>query len=610
MSSSAEISSPTTIESDGRHEYDSQTPDPKQAVTETAYTYARPTPLEPEIESQAGGHATSVKRESLPSFAELLSHVFPNKPQGEPDGLPPTNTQSCEQCSIQNRRYYLLNIESPTSPHTSELIISIDPEDLSRTQWLATHFIENIHRIYPPPPSPKDSHLSIGIRDPAYPEGHFREISPSTYLSLLLREQYNPMVRCGNIYCHVPEFSLVSGGNSIKVLYKEKPQVPHRTLDHSEYSTSPISQTPSRILPGTGRGQHMKDSYRETPSNGPWVEMEQCTPATAPPPQPMKPNYVAIITIQFMSSDPTEQIRIFRPPLELEVEQEGNFYTLQATVEETLRNANAVMGMGPLSELVGRNAILVYLAYNKFIIPAHFAWNKNTFAEFDPEHRGGTLKMHLTAWVLEHPLADPSGVPTGLPPNHLQSQSRWGDWTLYQETSGGEETHRCGYTRNREKGKERESDVSYGGGGQHHYTLPQVAMNEYSGERNKGYHSRGTFGDVPTAEHENEISAALHFRGNNLEDERVQGYFLEPWKGRVSSHSSSPLGTIDEGAIGGSKQIDNNSRPMGQSPDPHNRPDNQEAIQESPHSAIGRRPPKKARNSAPAGPVPKRRRRG
>ena len=625
MSSPTEVSSESTIEGDGGHEYYSQTPDSNQAdgVVCTRIPSASLAPSESGIESHAGGvigHSTSAKQGALPSFAQLLSYVFPNKSQLERDGLAFTTAHSCEQCNTPSKRYYLLNIESPISPHTSDLIISIDPQDLTQIQWLAIHFTEDIRQIYPPPPSSKGSHLSIGIRDPAYPEGHFCEISPSTYLSLLMSEPYNPAVRSGNIYCHIPKFSVGQGGNSIKVLYTEAPSVPEGNSANSEYSTSPVSQasTPSSSQTSTlsasrtpSRTPPSLQVPGELPNNCLCIGMGQCTPATTSPPQPIMPNYVALITVQFMPSDPREQIRVFRPPLELDVEQDGNFYTLQATVEETLRNANAMMDMGPLSELVGKNAIFVYLAYNKFIIPGHFAWNKSTFAEFDPELRGGTLKMHLTAWVLEHPLADPSGAPTGLPSEHLQSQSGRDDWVPYppQETGGGEETHRSGYARKNEKGKERKSDSSYTVGVQHRCTLPQIGSNEYSGdsrERSKIYHTCRKFGDVPTAGGGSGSPVALHSKETTLEDERAQGYFLESRKGRALSHSNIPLEACDGGAEGGSKKrrmVHNKSRPMDHTPEPHN-----EAEQE-PCPATGTRLPKKARCSVPAGPTTKRRRR-
>lgn len=628
MSSLAEVSSEpeseATLEGDGRDRPDSPTTDLKQTATAAAEfactniltTHpARSTPSELGTECRAGGGCATT--------AKLLPYACPTCPQLEADC---TNTQPCELCSIPNKRYYLINIESPTSLQISELIISIDHQDLSRIQWLTTHFIEDIYRIYPPH-SPKCSRLSIGIRDLAYPEGHFREISPSMCLSLLLREPYNPAVLSGNIYCHVPTFSKGPGGNSIKVLYKDVTPTPDRISTHSEYSTSSVSQTPSRtpplfwvaedsslILSGTGPGQCMKGGHQGFPDTCNCVGMRQCTPITASPPQPIKPNYVAFITIQFMPSNPKEHIRVFRPPLELDVEQDGNFYTLQATVEGILRDANAVMGMGPLSDLVGRNAIFVCLAYNKFIIPGHFSWNRNSFAEFDQEHKGGTVKMHLTAWVLEHPLADPSGAPTGLPPEVMQSQSGRVDWVPYptQRTFSGEEPHRSKYTWNREKGKERESDVSYAVEVQNGYTLPQVTSREYSGdsgELNKGYHRRGVLGDVMTVERGNEIPVSLYSKGNTSEEERAPPYLLQSWKGRVPSHASLPLEPGGEGTAEGSEQryiAHNNSRSVVHSPDPYIRPCNQGVMEERACATIEGRLP---RYNVPAGLAPKRRRR-
>ncbi|KAF8429790.1 hypothetical protein EV426DRAFT_703577 [Tirmania nivea] len=307
-----------------------------------------------------------------------------------------------------NTRFYLLDTES-SAPHSRKTILwSIDAEHLIYNSWLIEAFIKFIQSYYPPPAQIGKYTLSFIVSDGEFPNEDCLQMLPREFVSYLVREPYNPTVEFQGKYGHVltlPILNMGSGrmGKRLRVVYMveydplafEGPRTAHHGLRPYDNETPAFS-------PATVQLHHQKHSL-----DRPGVVHNRSVH--------INHKYVAVITVHILPGDDRLEKRVLRPPFDIDVEAQGNFSELYTKVEALISDAYAVSPHGRLSEIVGSRAIDVHLAYNTFVLPRHFAWNEKSFTEFDPQEKGGTWKLYLVAWIVEHPLGDPGGAPTGLP---------------------------------------------------------------------------------------------------------------------------------------------------------------------------------------------------
>ncbi|KAF8448598.1 hypothetical protein BGX38DRAFT_1270194 [Terfezia claveryi] len=309
-----------------------------------------------------------------------------------------------------NTRYYVLDTES-SAPHSRKTILwSIDPEHLIYNIWLIESFIKFIQSFYPPPARIGKYTLNFIVMDSEFPNENSLQMLPREFVSYLVKEPYNPTVEFQGKYGHVltlPTLNMGSGrmGKRLRVVYMieydppafEGPQTPQYGLRPYENEVPAVSRAPVQFH----HPQHLQELDRSR-------AVHSC---------PVNKNhkYMAVITVHILLTEDRLEKRVLRPPFDIDIEEQGNFSELYTKVEALISDAYSVSPQGKLSEIVGSRAVDVHLAYNTFVLPRHFAWNEKSFTEFDSHEKGGTWKLHLVAWIVEHPLGDPEGAPTGLP---------------------------------------------------------------------------------------------------------------------------------------------------------------------------------------------------
>jgi len=348
-------------------------------------------------------------------------------------------------------RFYLLDTES-SSPHSRKTILwSIDPEHLIYNNWLIESFIKFIQSFYPPPARIGKYTLNFIVMDGEFPNENCLQVLPREFVSYLVKEPYNPTVEFQGKYAHVltlPILNMGSGrmGKRLRIVYMvEYDSLAFEGPQTAQYGLKPYeneAQKCSRVPVQPHHPQHSQALHPPRELHNPSVHKGH--------------KYVAVITVHILPTDDRLEKRVLRPPFDIDVEEQGNFSELYTKVEALISDAYSVSPQGKLSEIVGSGAVDVHLAYNTFVLPRHFAWNEKSFTKFDPQE-GGTWKLHLVAWIVEHPLGDPRGAPTGLPLPRA-AIGWWGNgWTppapldLREWKSGGNDS--SGHQGSR-KGKE------------------------------------------------------------------------------------------------------------------------------------------------------------
>lgn len=354
----------------------------------------------------------------LPSFQQLSASP-PSRPSPDP---------------ASNRRFYLIDIESSLPRPQQQFLFAVNTEHIPYVQWITDRFVETVQKFYMAPPQRHGGRamLSLHVMDGEFPQQLFLQMLPTEFITELLHEPYRPTVMFEGVRAHLPMLPALRLGSGrmpkrIRLVY----------MDEGD----PLAMTDSRMnmaprnhahpFPGRELASHSHSSQVAASE----ISQPIALSTQAAPPRE-KENYLAVITVHILSGDATRPTTVLRPPFHLDIAPEGNFSTLTSKVEALANDNYSAMPFGRISELLSTRAITVYLAYNTFIIPGHFAWNKKSFTDIDSN---GTWTMHITAWIAEHPLADPGGAPTGMPPQLTRWRQDWNSRAVVRPRSQMEE---------------------------------------------------------------------------------------------------------------------------------------------------------------------------